>query len=56
MTSFDKREERKYFLVANFYIAEAIKKYGKDNINTLERHMMHMYIHDTLIPKMLELM
>ena len=49
-------KKKKYFLVANCYIAEAINKYGKDNINTLGRHIIHMYIHETLIPKMSEVM
>ena len=43
-----------YFLQANWDIAEAIRKYGRENIDTLGRNMMHMYIHDTLIPKMLK--
>ena len=49
----DKRQLT-YFLVANWDISEAIQKYGQDNTDTLGRHMMHMYIHDTLIPNILE--
>ena len=35
-------------------IAKAIKKYGRKNLNTLDRKMMYLYTHDTLIPQMLE--
>ena len=45
-----------YLLVANWDVCGAIKKYGKEKINTLGRNMMHKYLHDTCVPKMLELM
>ena len=43
-----------YFLVSNRNIANAIPKYGQEIIKKLQQHMMHIYIHDTLIPNMLE--
>ena len=52
----EEKRQLPYFLVSNWDIFKVINKYGWDIINTLGRHMMHMYIHDTLIPKMLELM
>ena len=45
-----------YFVVANWGIAEEIYKYGQENINTLGQQIMHMCIHNTLIPNMLEVM
>ena len=45
----DKRQ-LPYFPVANWYIDKAIHKYDQESIDTLRRHRMHMYIHDTLIP------
>ena len=45
-----------YFLVANWYIDKVIHKCGQESIRKLLRHMTHMYIHGTLIPKMLEVM
>ena len=52
------KDKRKitYFLVANWDISKAIHKYVQDIICTLKRHMIHMYIHENLIPKMLEQM
>ena len=51
-------EERQlpYFLVANWYISKAIHKCGQECIGKFQWHMVHMYIHDTLITKMLKLM
>ena len=51
-----RKEKRKlpYFLVANWDIAIEKRKYSQESINTLLRKMMHIYIHDTLIPNMLE--
>ena len=43
-----------YFLVANWYIDKVIHKCGQESIRKLLRHMTHMYIHGTLIPKKLE--
>ena len=43
-----------HFLVSNWYIAKAIYKCGQEIIGTLQQHTMHIYIHDILIPKMLE--
>ena len=43
-----------YLLVANWYIDKVIHKCGQESIGTIIRHMTHMYIHGTLIPKMLE--
>ena len=51
------REEKRqltYVLVANLNIAKEIHKYDQENIDTLGRNMIHMYIHNNLIPKMLE--
>ena len=45
-----------YFLVANWYIDKVIHKCGQESIGTLLQHMMHMYTHGTLIPKMLEVL
>ena len=48
-----RNEKRKlpHFLVTNWNITKAMHKYGQENIDALQRHMIHMYIHDTLIPK-----
>ena len=43
-----------YLLVANWDIFREIHKYEQESISTLRRHMMNIYINDTLIPKMLE--
>ena len=49
------KENRKlpYFFVAYWDISKAIHKWGQESISTLLRHMIHMYIHNTLIPNML---
>ena len=43
-----------YFLQANSDIAEAIKNCGCKNLDTISRKMVYLYIHDILIPQMLE--
>ena len=43
-----------YLIISNWDIAKAINKYDQDKIDTLGRHMIQMYIHDILIPNMLE--
>ena len=45
-----------YLLVVNLDIVKEIQKYVREKINKLGQHMMHMYIHYTVIPKMLEVM
>ena len=51
-----RKEKRQlpYLLVANWDIAIEKRKYSQESINTLLRKRMHIYIHDTLIPNMLE--
>ena len=48
------KDQLPYFLRANSDIAEAIKKYGCKNLDTIGQQIMYFYIHDTLIPQMLE--
>ena len=50
-----RKEKRKipYLLIENWDISEAIHKYDQENIDTLGPKIMHVYIHDALIPKML---
>ena len=48
------KDQLPYFLQANLYIEESIKKYGHKNLYTIFRQMMYFYIHDTLIIQMLE--
>ena len=51
-----RKEKRKlpYLLVANWGIAIEKRKYSQESIKALLQKMMHIYIHDTLIPNMLE--
>ena len=50
-----RKEKRQlpYLPVANWDIAKAINECDQEIIGTIKRHIMHMYIYDTLIPKML---
>ena len=43
-----------YFLVSSWDITKAMQNHGQENIDTLVWHMMYMYIHENLIPKMSE--
>ena len=48
------KSQQTYSLVANWDISKEIYKCGQESIDTFQGHIMHMYIHDTPIPKMLE--
>ena len=41
--------------MANWGIAKEIQKYVQEKIGTLGWHIMHVYNHNTLIPKVLEI-
>ena len=53
-----RKEKRQlsYFLISKCNISKAIHEYVQEIVDTIWRHMEHMYINITLIPKMLELM
>ena len=48
------KDQLPYFLQVNLGISGAIKKCGHKNMDTLGQKMMYLYIHDTLIPQILE--
>ena len=49
----NEKRQLPYFFMANWYMSKAIHKCGQNRVVTLLRQMMHMYIHNTLTPKML---
>ena len=53
-----RKEKRQlsYFLISKCNISKAIHEYVQEIVDTIWRHMEHMYINITLIPKKLELM